>query len=233
MDKNILAIIPARGGSKRIPQKNLKLLKGKPLIAHTIEECKKSKYIDKIVVSTEDLEIARISELYGAEVPVLRPNELAADEILGIDPIIHMIKWIEDNENYKADYVICLQCTSPFRSAKHIDEAVKKLLESGHDSIVSISECQENPHWMKKMENGIMKDFMENSRFYSRSQELPKIYKLNGAIYMAKTEVILENRNWYTENTIPYVMEKIHSLDIDEPMDFKFAEFLMGSDFEF
>lgn len=225
-NKSILAIIPARGGSKGIPRKNIKNLDGKPLIAYTIEEAQKSKYIDRLIVSTEDEEIAMISKKYNLEVPFLRPEQLAKDDIAGIDPILHAVKWFHRN-GYDFDYVICLQCTSPFRNIEQIDEAIEKLIIKDADSIVSVSESEVSPCWMKKIENGLMKDFLEDSTFYSRRQDVPKTYRLNGAIYIAKTKVLLKNKNWYTKNTLAYIMDKKSSIDIDDMIDFEFAEFLM------
>lgn len=228
-NKSILAIIPARGGSKGIPRKNIKDLNGKPLIAYTIEETKKSKYIDKLVVSTEDEEISKISTMYNADVPFLRPKELAEDHTPGIDPILYTIKWFQSN-GYKFDYIVCIQCTSPFRKAEQIDAALEKLINKEADSIVSVCESEVSPYWMKKIENGIMNDFLDNIPFYPRRQDAPQIYRLNGAIYIAKAEVLLKNKNWYTENTLAYVMDRKSSVDIDEMIDFKFAEFLMRED---
>jgi N-acylneuraminate cytidylyltransferase/CMP-N,N'-diacetyllegionaminic acid synthase len=225
-NKTILAIIPARGGSKGIPHKNIKDLNGKPLIAWTIKESLKSKYIDKLIVSTEDKEIAEISKKYGAKVPFLRPAELALDSTPGIDPILHAVKWFK-NRNCNFDYVMCLQCTSPFRTYDQIDEAIENLFEKDADSIVSVCENEITPYWMKKIENGKLKDFLDENVFYARRQDVPKVYRLNGAIYMAKTQLLLNIKNWYTENTIPYIMDEISSIDIDNILDFKFAEFVM------
>jgi N-acylneuraminate cytidylyltransferase/CMP-N,N'-diacetyllegionaminic acid synthase len=225
-NKTILAIIPARGGSKGIPHKNIKNLKEKPLIAWTIKESLKSKYIDKLVVSTEDKEIAEISKKYGAEIPFLRPAGLALDSTPGIDPILHAIKWFK-NRNCNFDYVMCLQCTSPFRTYAQIDEAIENLFRKDADSIVSVCKSEITPYWMKKIENGKLKDFLDEDVFYARRQDAPKAYRLNGAIYMAKTQLLLNIKNWYTENTMPYVMDEISSIDIDNILDFKFAEFCM------
>lgn len=224
---DIIAIIPARGGSKGIPRKNIKNINGKPLISYTIAEVKKSKYINRIIVSTEDREIAEISKKYGAEVPFLRPKELAGDSTPGIDPIIHCINWLKENENYRPEYVCLLQCTSPFRKVNQIDEAFEKLISKDSNSIVSVCESEISPYWMKKIDNGKMKDFLEDISFYARRQDTPTVYRLNGAIYIAKTDFLLKNKNWYTENTLSYIMDRNSSIDIDDMIDFKFAEFLM------
>lgn len=224
---DVIAIIPARGGSKGIPRKNIKNINGKPLISYTIAETKKSKYIKRIIVSTEDKEIAEISKKHDAEVPFIRPKELAEDSTPGIDPIIHCINWLKSNEKNVPKYICLLQCTSPFRNAKQIDEAFEKLISEDADSIVSVCESEITPYWMKKIENGRIKDFLEDVTFYARRQDTPKVYRLNGAIYIAKTEALLKNKNWYTENTLAYIMDRKSSIDIDDMIDFKFAEFLM------
>ena len=224
--KKILAIIPARGGSKGIPHKNIRDLNGKPLIAWTIEESFKSQYIDKLIVSTEDKNIAKISMACGAEVPFLRPEKFALDSTPGIDSILHAVKWFKDR-NHVFDYVICLQCTSPFRTSYQVDESIEKISEKDADSIVSVCESEITPYWMKKIENGKLKDFLKENTFYTRRQDAPKVYRLNGAIYIAKIQVLLNIKDWYTKNTIPYVMDRMSSVDIDNMVDFKFAEFLM------
>lgn len=225
-NKKILAIIPARGGSKGVPHKNIREINGRPLISYTIKEAINSKYIDKLIVSTEDKNIAEISRKYGAEVPFLRPRELALDETPGIDPILHAVKCLKD-KGCNFDYVMCLQCTSPFRKYYQIDESIKSLYDEDADSIVSVCESEITPYWMKKIKAGKLKNFMDESIFYARRQDIPKTYRLNGAIYLAKTGILLDIKNWYTENTLPYIMDNTSSIDIDNMLDFKFAEFLM------
>lgn len=225
--KEVLAIIPARGGSKGVARKNIKNLCDKPLIAWTIEEALKSKYIDRLVVSTEDKEIAEISRKYGAEIPFTRPKELAQDETPGIEPILHCVKWIIENENFYPDYTCTLQCTSPFRKAKDIDEALEIIIKKDSDSIIGVCESEVSPYWMKKVKNGKLKDFIEDGPIYARRQDMPRIYRLNGAIYIGKTDILIKNKSWHTDNTIPYIMNRIDSIDVDDLVDFKFAEFLM------
>ncbi|MHC1682813.1 MAG: acylneuraminate cytidylyltransferase family protein [Clostridiaceae bacterium] len=226
-NKSILAIIPARGGSKGIPRKNIKLFNNKPLISFTIEEAKKSKYINRVIVSTEDREIAEISKNYGAEVPFLRPKELAEDNSPGIDHIIYCIKWLKNNENYLPNFICILQCTSPLRKVKQIDEAIEILLDKDIDTVVSICESEVSPYWMKKLDNNKLKDFLDNIPLYTNRQALPIVYRLNGAIYLCKTELLLKTLSFYNENTVPYIMNRVSSVDIDDLIDFKFAEFLI------
>lgn len=224
---NIMAIIPARGGSRGIPKKNIKILGEKPLIAYTIEAAKKSKYIDKVIVSTDSDEIAYISKKYGAEIPFIRPAELSKDETPGIDPILHAVDYMITHEKYIPDYVVCLQCTSPFRNHTHIDVALESVINSSEDSLVSVCES-DTLSWMKKIVDNRLVNYESNEKIYARRQDAPKAYKLNGAIYAIKKDVLLENKSLVLNNrTIPFIMDNISSLDIDEPIDFEFAEFLI------
>lgn len=224
-NKSILAIIPARGGSKGVPRKNIKDLNGKPLIAYTIEEALKCKYIDKVIVSTEDEEIAEISEKFGAEVPFLRPKELSKDDTPTIDTIIHCINWLRKNIKYIPDYVCLLQCTSPLRKEEDIQGAIKKMVEKKADSVISLCESEQTPYWMKVIVDGKLKYFLDEGRKYERRQDVLKTYITNGAIYIIKTQILLEKRTWYTEYTVPYIMDRISSIDIDTLDDFELAEF--------
>lgn len=227
MNKKILAIIPARGGSKGVIRKNVRNLAHKPLIAYTIEAAKTSRYLDRIIVSTEDVEISCVSKSYGAEVPFLRPKELAQDDTPGIEPILHCLDWLEKEQGYVPDYVCLLQCTSPLRNNYQINEAIEEMLNKDADSIISVYESDKSPYWMKKIEDGKLKNFLVDNTFYARRQDIPKAYMLNGAIYICKTEMLIKNKNWYSENTIPYIMNKITSVDIDDMDDFRYVEYLM------
>jgi N-acylneuraminate cytidylyltransferase/CMP-N,N'-diacetyllegionaminic acid synthase len=226
-NNNILAIIPARGGSKGVPRKNVRNLNGKPLIAYTIEEAKKSKYVDRVMVSTEDEEIEVISKEYGAEVPCLRPNELARDDSAAVDCVMHMLNWLKCNENYLPDYVCLLQCTSPLRTADDIDGTIDRSINTGMDGAVSICEAEVNPYWTNVFEGDKLKYFLEEGKKISRRQDLPKVYRLNGAVYVIKTDVFLRDKTFETENVTGYVMNNESSIDIDTELDFKVAELIM------
>lgn len=227
MSKKILAIVPARAGSKGLYKKNIRTLNGKPLIAYTIEAAKKSKYIDRVIVSTEDIEFKEISKFYGAEVPFLRPDILSKDNTPSIDVIIHSLEYMKNEEKYVPDYVCLLQCTSPFRDVHCLDEAIEKLYKTETDSLVSVCKSNSNPYWMKVIDNGNLKEFIKSDKILSRRQDLPIVYNLNGAIYICKTEILLNKKSWYTNKTIAYVMDEIKSIDIDNDLDFRFAEFMM------
>ncbi|WP_455791217.1 acylneuraminate cytidylyltransferase family protein [Clostridium butyricum] len=227
MDKKILAIIPARGGSKGIVGKNIKELNGKPLIAYTIEEAKKSEYINRIVVSTDNEEIANISKKYGAEVPFLRPLELAQDDTPTIECVIHMLNVLKENEDYIPDYVCLLQCTSPLRTFNDIDGTIEKLLSTGLDSAASVCEAEVNPYWTNIFNGERLEYFLKYGKEITRRQDLPNVYRLNGAVYVAKCDVLKNEMTFETEYTTGYVMDKNSSIDIDDIIDFKFAELLM------
>lgn len=226
-NKSILAIIPARGGSKGIPRKNIKLLNGKPLIAYTIEETLKSKYIDRIVVSTEEKETVKISEQFGAEVPYLRPLELSQDNSPTIDCVLHMVNWLKEKENYVPDYLCLLQCTSPLRTYEDIDGTIEKAITLNIDGGVSVCEAEVNPYWTNVFEGNKLRYFLEEGKQITRRQDLPRVYRLNGAVYVIKTSVLLQQKTFETENITGYVMNNENSIDIDTEIDFKFAELLI------
>lgn len=222
--KTILAIIPARGGSKGIPRKNIKLLAEKPLIAWTIEEAKKSKYIDRLILSSEDEEIIRVAKEYGCEVPFIRPKELALDDTPGIEPVIHAINTLPE----KYDYVCLLQPTSPLRKVEDIDGCIEKCIKNNADSCVSVTEVDQHPYWMYEINNEekLKPLFIDNN--IARRQDLPKIYILNGAVYLAKTNQILNKLDFVTKDTLSFIMDKRRSVDVDDINDFAYTEYLIN-----
>lgn len=226
MEKKFLAIIPARGGSKSIPLKNIKPLLGSPLIAYTIKEALKSEYLDRIIVSTDDIQIAKISQGYGADVPFIRPKELAQDTSPTLSVIQHALLYLE-SEGYIPDFVVLLQPTSPLREVKHIDEAIKKMLDTDADSVITITKSEIHPYWMCKLKGDKVFPFIKTSKKSLRRQDLPPIYKLNGAVVVSKREVILSGKNWQNQDIRAIIMDPIYSIDIDTPLDFYLAERLM------
>ncbi|PRM99444.1 cytidylyltransferase domain-containing protein [Aliarcobacter cryaerophilus] len=224
-NKTFLAIIPARGGSKRLPRKNVLDLCGKPLIAYTIEAALKSKYIDKVIVSSDDEEILNISKKIGADI-IKRPIDLANDTATTFDAIKHTIDNFE-----KYDYIVLLQPTSPLRNEKHIDEAIELLEKKKADAIVSVCEMDHSPLWSNTLPNdGNMSNFLKDEILNKRSQDLEKYYRLNGAIYICKTEKLIENKSFLLkDNIFAYIMNRENSVDIDEEIDFKIAEVILKS----
>ncbi|MEA2051169.1 MAG: acylneuraminate cytidylyltransferase family protein [Campylobacterota bacterium] len=216
----ILAIIPARGGSKRLPRKNILNLNGKPILAYTIEASLQSKYITKTIVTSDDAEILDISKKYGSEV-IKRPDHLASDTATSFDAIKHTI--LSQNENY--DYTILLQPTSPLRTTKHIDEAIKLLIEKNADAVISTCEVDHPVQWNMKIKEDLdISEFVKNIDT-NRSQDQTKHYRLNGAIYIANTKKLLGNKTFFlTKNIYSYIMDKKDSVDIDDEYDFLIAE---------
>lgn len=222
MKPKILAIIPARGGSKGVPRKNIRDLAGKPLIAWTIEEAKKSRYIDRLILSSEDDEIIEVAKQYGCEVPFKRPLELAQDDTPGIEPVLHAI---EQCPGY--DYVVLLQPTSPLRTAEDIDGCIEKLLNSDADFCVSVTEPEKSPYWMYTLEGERMVPLLPQEELVVRRQDLPKVYALNGAVYVGKSSEVKKSKAFLTENTVAFEMVAEHSFDIDTELDFKICEVLI------
>ena len=225
--KSVLAIIPARGGSKGIPRKNIKLLAGKPLISWTIKEAKKSIYIDKLIITTDSEEIAKIGKVEGADSPFLRPAELSRDNSTGTNVILHTLKWF-DKKDVAYDYFIYIQPTSPFRNVIHIDEALNLIVSNDKsDSLVSVSIPSKHPYWMKKInKNGFLEDFTETDKLYNNRQELPDIFAVNGAIYISKWEIFIKEHSFFNRKCLPFIMDSHSSIDLDTMDDWKYAEYL-------
>lgn len=224
--KKVLAIVPARGGSKRLPRKNLLDFCGKPLIAWSIEAAKGSKFVDKCVVTTDDLEISKIAEQFGAEFHI-RPDELASDTASSVDVVLDVIE--QQSEIY--DYLLLLQPTSPLRQSEHVDQALTSMINKSADAMVSVSECLHSPLLANTLpESGSMDDFISEVFKNKRSQDLPKYYSLNGAIYIIDTSKFINQKTFLLrENTFSYIMKPEVSVDIDTSLDFKIASFLFSN----
>lgn len=225
---SILGIIPARGGSKGLPGKNIAIVHGKPLIAWTIEEAKRSKFISKLIVSSDDQKIIDVATKYGADAPFVRPKELALDNTPGIDPIKHALAYYS-NKGATYDYVVCLQCTAPLRTIDDIDGAISMCISRQASSVVSVCEVEHSPNWMVKVDaDGKLSPYDQKGFQTARRQDAPKIYRLNGAIYMAKSELIMGNGSWYSNDTLAYIMDAERSVDIDSHMDMHLADLLLS-----
>jgi CMP-N,N'-diacetyllegionaminic acid synthase len=230
MKHTFLAIIPARGGSIGIPRKNLRLLNGKPLIAWTIEAALNTVGLDRVVVSTEDEEIAEISKLYGAEVPFMRPTNLARDNTPTLEVLQHILYQFDRDESYSPDAVVTLQPTSPLRTNKHIEEALC-LFEADirADCLVSCIKVPHNFHpesVMTLQKNGYLKPYSDKKVLPSRRQDKTEIYARNGAaIYITRASNL--DRFIIGGNTIPFLMNNHESVDIDTEEDLLRAEYLL------
>lgn len=225
-ERKLLAVIPARGGSKGIPHKNIIDLCGKPLIGYTIEAALGSRYIDYVIVSTDDMEIASIAVRFGAEVPFLRPSELASDTSKTLDAILHVIFALKCRGMEFSDLVL-LQPTQPLRTSGDIDSAVEVYNESGRKSLVSVSEVDDNPLLIRTIEGNRLKPLIQMSST-CRRQDMPKYYRVNGCIYINSIDEIDETTS-FNDNIIPFEMKKSHSVDVDELSDLAVAKYYISS----
>ncbi len=229
-NKKILGIITARGGSKSIPGKNIKPLLGKPLIFYTIDSAQKSGVFDRIIVSTDDKEIADVAREYGCEVPFMRPDELAQDKTPHLPVIQHAVIWLKENEGYWPDYVMILQPTSPLRQSFHLKESAE-LLDRGADTVLSVSKIpkQFSPYKAMVIRDDDFMQLINDDPVRNRAirrQDLKDAYWSVGAIYLFKTELIFakDNPHFYGDKVAPYPIEAKYIVDIDEPEDWEVAE---------
>lgn len=223
-DKRILAIIPARGGSKGVPRKNIRDVGGKPLIAWSIDAARKSRYIDRIIVSSDDSEILQIARKYGADTPFIRPAELARDDTPGIEPVLHAI---EELPGY--DYIVLLQPTSPLRTAEAIDACIELCINRERSVSVSVSVAPKSPYVMFQISDSEkLKPILDTGQA-TRRQDFPEIYALNGAVYVAQVEILKQNRSFLVEDTIACKMSSEQSFDIDTEFELQICDLLLGA----
>jgi len=222
--KKYLSIIPARGQSKRVKNKNILPLNGKPLIAYTINSALKSKYLDRVFVSSDNTAILEMSKRFGAET-LKRPRNLAKDTSTTFDVIKHAIKNIKGFE-----YVVVLQPTSPLRDEKHINKAINFLKKKKADAVISVCKEDHSPLWSNVLpKDKSLKGFLKEKIVNKRSQDLKNYYRLNGAIYICKIKKLLEKKSFFLKDNIyAFEMSREKSIDIDTKLDFILAEFLLS-----
>ena len=223
----MLAIIPARGGSKGLPGKNIKDLNGKPLIAYTIEAALNSKKITQIIISTDDKDIANVCHSYGLNIPFMRPIELASDNSLIIDTYLYTVNKV--NKDFSKNYTsfVALLPTCPFRTGEDIDNAINIFSNKDADSVISFYEAPHPVQWYRKIDkNGILRAIMPEGDKLANRQEEIKTYLPNSTIYVFKVDTLNQNK-YYTDKTYPYIMDAKNSIDIDNLSDFEYAEYLM------
>ncbi|MFH1738105.1 MAG: acylneuraminate cytidylyltransferase family protein [bacterium] len=226
-----LGIIPARGGSKGLPRKNVRILGGKPLIAHSIEEAHRSR-LDRVILSTDDDEIAEAGRKCQVEIPFKRPPEFATDEVASLMVLLHALEFMENQEGFYPDVVVYLQPTSPFRTAEHINEALDLLESSGATSVMGMTEVYDHPYFMFELnKDKRLRPFMYIQDRPLRRQDVPYYYRINGAIYISKREYY---RNISPvkpvcdfEDCAAYIMDGASSVDINDYLDFQRAELLL------
>lgn len=222
-NQKILALITARGGSKGIPNKNIKLLGDKPLIAWTIDEAKKSSYIDRLILSSDSEDIMHVARSYGCDVPFVRPSELASDTSSSIDAILHALRMIDEN----FDYLMLLQPTSPFRRVEDIDKVIEQAIDCNLELMISVAKYKKHPSYLYKIENNKLIPYIETNK-QLRRQDMPSTYEHNGAIYFSTVEYMLENQTYNTPKATPYEMYGMANLDIDTQEDWDYAEYLLA-----
>ena len=222
---NIVCIVPARGGSKGIPGKNIKELHGKPLIAYAIAAARASKYIDRIIVSTDDQKIADVAIAWGAQVPILRPSRLAQDSTPTLPAVLHMLEHLKRVEGYEPDMHVLIQPTSPLVQSEDIDRTIETLMRTKMDSCVTVSEVSQKPERMYALKGAALKPYVSKGKTAPR-QKLPKLYHLNGAVYATLVKVL--PKGIIAKRTSGVVMPLERSVDIDTMLDFAFADFLMS-----
>lgn len=222
-DRRVLAIIPARGGSKGVPRKNIRMAGGKPLIAWSIEAALKSKYLDRLILSSEDAEIIDVARSLGCEVPFVRPLELAGDQTPGIDTVLHALSLCPGY-----DYVVLLQPTSPLREVSDIDGCLEQMAARNARCMVTVTEPEKSPYWMFALDaEGHLNPLLACEGPIDNRQQLPKVFALNGAVYLAQVDWLLENKSFLSRETIAYPMPRERSLDIDTALDLDFLDFLV------
>ena len=226
--KDILVVIPARSGSKGLPGKNIKELDGKPLINYTIDAAKEIFDSPQIIVSTNDASIAKIARANGANIPFLRPKELAQDDSSTRDVILHLVKYFE-GEKTMPPIIVLMQATSPLRNSRHLSEALNLFFQKDCDMVVSVSESEISPYFNLYEENkqGYLKQSKDG--IFLRRQDVPPAYEYNGAIYIFKTRSIVESEMKDFKKIVKYVMSKNDSVDIDDEFDWKLAEYILAN----
>lgn len=228
-NRSFLGIIPARGGSKRLPNKNILMLNDKPLIAYSIEAGKKCSYLDELMVTTDSEKIKKIAEKFGANVPFLRPKYLATDTTSNFDTVKHTIEFYKNILNKTFDYFVLLQPTSPLRSTSNINEAIEFLIKKRADAVISISKMEHNPLKSNTIPDNLsLKNFQPEHVKNKRMQDLETYYRENGAIYIVDIDRFIQEKNFFiNDNIYGYIMKQEKSVDIDTKLDFLIAETIL------
>ncbi|WP_420963070.1 cytidylyltransferase domain-containing protein [Brucella sp. IR073] len=227
-DMNCVALITARGGSKRLPRKNVLPLAGRPLISWSIKAALEAKHVRRVIVSTDDQEIAEVSRSAGAEVPFMRPTELAGDRSSHYGVVEHAINWIEEDESRLPDVVLLLQPTSPLRTAEDIDGLLDRMKDERADSAFTVSPARDHPAYLFRLdEQQRASPFMPIPAGYMRSQDMEPLYRVNGAGYALRPETFRQRDKVLGDRPVAYIMPEERSIDIDNELDFLIAAVLL------
>ncbi len=226
----VLFVITARGGSKGVPRKNIKMLGGKPLIAYKIIAAKKCRCEKRIIVSTDDEEIAEISRKYGAEVPFMRPTELATDTASSVDVVLHAMNWVSEDSKEKYDFICMLEPSSPFASYNDLEMSLQLIDQTNADTLLGMKEVDVNTIFVHPLDNdGKLSEFYFAIKDMKsiRRQDQKKEYTMNGCMYVAKWDYFVKNKLFHSVNSIPYIMPEERSIEIDTPLDYEIAKYLI------
>ena len=222
--QTVLAVIPARGGSKTLPRKNIIPVMGKPLLSWTVEEARRSQYIDRMVLSSDDDEIIDVAHSLGLEVPFRRPSELATDTTPTSDVLFHLLSKIPGY-----DCLVLLQVTSPLRTAEDIDSCISKCIREKVGACVTVSLADKNPFYFRTLDSeGRLQPLIGNAYHIGRRQDLPDVYMINGAVFASQTAFFVEKRTFFTPETVGHVMPQERSVDIDSEKDLAVMEYLVS-----
>lgn len=224
----MLAIVPARGGSRGVPGKNLARVGGRSLVEWAVRAALESRHAPRVIVSTDDPATAAEGRRVGAEVPFMRPSELAGDDTPGIAPVLHAVRWLQEGEAYRPEWVVLLQPTSPLRRAEDVDGALDLAMSRGADAVVSVAEAASHPYWTQALDDdGRLRPFVVPDPPVSRRQDLPPAYALNGAVYVIRREVLLARETLVPPGTRGHVMPAERSLDVDTAWELHLANLIL------
>lgn len=231
MPSKVLAVIPARGGSKRVSRKNIREVNGRPLIAHAIDQAKNAESVDRAIVSTDSPKIKQVAREFGGDAPFTRPEELATDTATISGTITHALDWA-DNQGQEYDIVCALQTTSPLRTPSDIDSTISRLIATDSESCISVSKYDASPLWaVTTGDNGYLEEFFEKGALWAdepmRSQDLPELFHPNGSVFASTTAAWRKHESFYTPKTVEYKMPPERSLDIDEPWELELVRSIM------
>lgn len=229
----VLGLVPARGGSKGVPRKNIRPLRGKPLLAYTIESARAAQRLSRLIVSTDDEAIARIARDWGAEVPFLRPAELSADDTLDQPVLLQALRWLADHEEYTPDYIAVLRPTSPLRQSQHIDGAIKVAIDTGADMVKSVNVTAVHPHKTWRIESGRLRPFLPSAIWNRLGPDVPRqqlatAYWQNGVVDVWRVDMVLHPPPSFEHVVfVPYLVDPRYSADLDTEENFERTEVIM------
>jgi len=230
----VLVLVPARGGSKGIPRKNLQLLGGRPLVAHAVEVGRAAEMVTRVLCSTDDEQIAEAARTAGAEVPFLRPSELAMDSSEDWPVFVHALNWLDKAEGWQPELIVNLRPTSPLRTPAHVDAAIRLLLETGADSVKAVHLARQHPHkmWLRSADGGI-EPYLKTPMRLERGPDVPRaelddVYWQNGMVDVTRRSVIFEQKVMIGRRVAGLVTEPTESIDIDTPLDLALAELVLA-----